>query len=555
MLQVYDGRRSRAMSRFSSTRRCCAVLACLSGLIVSASASSHDQAEQIGHVHFPISCGADVQRGLEYALAMLHSFWFPQCIDAFIDLTKAQPGCAMAFWGLAISQRSNPLTGEPSRENTKRGWEAIQQATRLEAQTPRERDYVSAMSAYYEDWDKRDYRSRILRYEAAMEDVYRRYPEDLEAAVLYALALNEAITVLPADKTYSRQLQAARILDGVLSKDPEHPGALHYLIHSYDFPGLAQRGLDAANKYAAIASSAPHARHMPSHTYSMLGMWDESIRSNQAALSIAKSYVHAMDFMVYAHLQMAQDEKAKGLVEASAALRKSAPAANQRTPTGSVLTVYTAHAAIPARYVIERGAWREAAVLEPHLSSPVGDAITHFTRAMGFARLGDGVRAREEIETLRGLRDELTQLQQDYWAQQVEIQRKAAAAWVALLDGDNSGARSLMRSAADAEDASEKHVAMENRLWPMRELLGELLLAINEPRSALQEFEASLALSPNRLRGLYGAAKAAQRTGDNSKAAGFYERVLSLARNADSNRQEISEAQAFLVPHREPGAR
>ena len=279
----------------------------------------------------------------------------------------------------------------------------------------------------------------------------------------------------------------------------------------------------------------------------MLGMWDESIRSNEAALGIAKNYVHAMDFMVYAYLQLAQDGQAKRLVETSAGLQKTVPAAGQRTPTGSVLTVYTAHAAIPARYAIERGAWREAAALEVHHTSPVGDAITHFTRAMGLARLGDSVRAREEIEVLRGLRDELTQLKQDYWAEQIEIQRKAAAAWVALAEGDKAQALSLMHSAAEAEDASEKHVAMENRLWPMRELLAELLLAVDEPVLALQEFETSLAISRNRLRGLYGAAKAAQRMGDRSKATGFYKQVLSLTKNADSSRQEIAEAQAFVA--------
>lgn len=535
------------MTRFNFSRLTRALLGLFTGLIVSGSAASHDESDHIGKVHFSSSCGEEAQRGLDYALAMLHGFWFPQCINAFTDLTKAQPSCAMAYWGLAMSQRTNPLTGEPSRENTKRGWEAIEQAKILEAKTQRERDYVAAMSAYYRDWETLDFRSRILSYEEAMEHVYRRYPEDVEAAVLYALALNEAITVLPADKTSSRQLKAARILEEVLSKDPEHPGALHYLIHSYDFPGLAERGLEAANKYASIAPGAPHARHMPSHTYSMLGMWDESISSNEAALGIAKNYVHAMDFMVYAYLQLGQDGQAKRLVEMSAGLQKTVPAAGQRTPTGSVLTVYTAHAAIPARYAIERGAWREAAALEAHHVSPVGDAITHFTRAMGLARLGDSVHAREEIEMLRSLRDELTQLKQDYWAEQIEIQRTAAAAWVALSEGDKAQALSLMRSAADAEDGSEKHVAMENRLWPMRELLGELLLAVDEPVLALQEFETSLAISRNRLRGLYGAAKAAQRIGDRSKATGFYTQVLGLTKNADSSRREIAEARAFVA--------
>ncbi len=513
--------------------------------------AAHEQTQRVGQVHFPVSCVEEAQRGLEYALAMLHSFWFPQSINAFVDLAKAQPDCAIVYWGVAISQRSNPLAGSPPAENLRRGWDAIERAKKLEAKTQRERDYICAMSAYYQDWEKTEDRSRILAYEEAMEKLAQRYPEDVEAAVLYALSLNEAITVLPADPTYSRQLKAARILEDVLRKQPEHPGALHYLIHSYDFPALAEKGLEAAKRYAFAAPDAPHARHMPSHTYSMLGMWEESIESNEAAVAIAKNYVHAIDFMVYAHLQMAHDAKAKALVDSSATLRKTTPNSAQRTPTGSLLTVYTAHAAIPARYAIERGAWAEAADLEVHNTSPVGDAITHFARAMGFARMGMRDGAHQEIDALRALRKELIQSKQDYWAEQIDIQQKAATAWVSLMEGDKAQAIALMRSAADMEDASEKSVAMENRLWPMRELLGELLLELDQPTLALREFEASLAISRNRLRGLHGAARAATQSGDRAKASTFYERIVTLTRDAESNRQEVAEARNFLLTHRE----
>ena len=524
------------------------LLSTLVALTFTGPAASHDdEAERLGKVHFPISCNAEVQQGFDRALAMLHSFWFPQTNNAFAEVAKADPGCAMAQWGIAISQRSNPLVGAPAPDMMKRGWEAIEKAKNLSAKTQRERDYIAALDLYYQDWDKADYRTRVLAYEKAMELVYLRYPKDLEAAVLYALALNEAITVIPADKTYSRQLKAAGILQEVLSKQADHPGALHYLIHSYDFPALATRGLPTANLYAAAAPSAPHALHMPSHIYSMMGMWEESIQSNQAALGVAKNYVHAMDFMEYAYLQMAQDRRAERVMNESIALQQAVGTAAQRTPTGGILTVYTAYAAIPARYAIERGAWGEAAALELHPRSPVGDAITYFTRAMGFARLGQPALAHKEIDALQLLRDELINAKQGYWVEQLEIQRQAASAWTALAEGNRTEALMLMRSAADLEDGSDKHVAMENRLWPMRELLGELLLELNEPALALKEFEASLEVARNRLRGFYGAARAAQMMGDQRKAAALYEEVLKLAKNADSDRKEIEDAKAFLA--------
>jgi tetratricopeptide (TPR) repeat protein len=503
--------------------------------------------EKLGKVHFPISCSTEAQTQFNQALAMAHNFWFPQSVNAFSEVTKTDPGCAMAHWGIAISQRANPLVSPPQAPALKRGWEAVEKAKALGAKTERERDYIAAIESYYKDWEKLDYRTRVLAYEQAMEQISLRYPEDPEATVFYALALNEAITVLPADKTYARHLKAAAILDKVLQKDPDHPGALHYLIHSYDFPPLAARGLPAAQRYAGVAPSAPHALHMPSHIFSMLGMWQESVRSNQAAITVAKSYVHAMDFMAYAYLQGAQDQEAKRIVDMSAALQKAQSGALDRTPTGAVLTVYTASAAIPARYAIERGAWAEAATLQPSPSASAADAITHFTRAMGFARSGDAGNARKEIDKLQSLREELLQSKDGYWAEQVEIQRMAGAAWVAHAEGKKADALRLMRSAADLEDASEKHVAMENRLWPMRELLGELLLGTNEPAQALKEFEVSLQAARNRYRGFYGAAKAAERLGDRQKAKAFYEKLIAVCNQADTERPELQEARAFLA--------
>ncbi len=354
--------------------------------------------EQLGRVHFPTSCSAAAQAQFERAVAMLHAFWYPQGPNAFAEVTKTDPNCAMGYWGIAISRRANPLVGPPEPSVLKIGWEAVEKAKAIGVKTQRERDYITAIEAYYKDWEKVDYRTRVLAYEKAMEQVYLRYPEDREAAVFYALALDGAVTVLPADKTYTRPLKAAAILEKVLAAQPDHPGALHYLIHSYDFPPLADRGLPAAQRYDAVAPSASHALHMPSHIFSMLGMWQESIKSNRAALTVAKAYVHAMDFMVYAYLQGAQDGEAKRVVEESMALQKIQAPQVERSPTGAVLSVHTAFAAIPARYAIERGAWAEAAALQPRPSTPAADAITYFTRAMGSARSGDLTSAGKDIQ-------------------------------------------------------------------------------------------------------------------------------------------------------------
>jgi tetratricopeptide (TPR) repeat protein len=508
-------------------------------------AGAHD-GESLGRVDFPISCSAAQQQPFNRALSMLHSFWFPQAPKAFALIAEAEPDCAIAYWGMAISARANPLVGAPTVAATKSGWELLQKAKAAGIKTERERDYIAALDEYYRDWEKRDFPERVLAYEGAMDRLRARYPDDVEAAVLYALALNEGITVAPADKTYSRHLKAAQICEAVLAKQPDHPGALHFLIHSYDFPALASRGAAAAHHYANVAPSAPHALHMPSHIYSMLGNWGESIKSNQMAVDAAKGYVHAVDFMVYAHLQLGQDQAARRWLQYMVDLQKTAPAA-QRTPTGALLSVYTAYAAIPARYAIERGAWSEASALEVHSTAPPADAITHFARAMGMARGSDVTGARGEIATLQSLREELVRLKDNYWAEQVEIQRQAALAWVAQAQGRKVAAVELMRAAADREDASEKSIAMENRLWPMRELLGELLLEQKQGMAALKEFEKSLATARNRLRGYYGMARAAEMSGKRREAAEYYAKLAELTEQSDSERKEIQQAKAFLA--------
>ena len=525
----------------------CVILLAFLGTSLLAGQQAPADREKLGKVHFPVSCSADAQRQFDRALGMLHSFWYPQGLDAFAEITTTNPDCAMAYWGIAISARANPLAGPPGTAALERGWQAVEKALAAGARTPRERDYIAAMDTYYRDWQTRDYPTRVLAYEAAMEQLHRRYPDDAEGALFYALAINEAVTVLPADKTHARPLKAGQILERVLAAQPEHPGALHYLIHSYDFPSLASRGLPAAERYADVAPSAPHALHMPSHVYSMLGMWQESIRSNQAALLAAKTYVHAMDFMTYAYLQGAQDREAERLIEASRTLQETQAPPAAASPTGAILGVHTAFAAIPARYALERGRWAEARALRLRPAYPAADAITCFARAMGAARSGDVAGARQEIAQLQQLRATLQQAQDVYWAEQVEIQRLAAEAWTAQAAGQTNEALKLMRAAADLEDATEKHVAMENRLWPMRELLGELLLALKQPADALQAFELSFKAAPNRFRGFYGAARAAEQLGNRAQAGRYYEQLVALSSLADSDRPELTEAKAFLA--------
>ncbi|MBV8341009.1 MAG: hypothetical protein JO173_01390 [Gammaproteobacteria bacterium] len=477
---------------------------------------------------------------------MLHSFWYPKDLKAFKELADTDPSCAMAYWGMAMSRRANPLVGAPDAAVLQEGLEAVGKARAVGAKTPRERDYIDAIETYYKDPETRDYRTRVLAYENAMQQVSARYPDDSEAAIFYALALNEAVTVEPADKDYMRQKKAIAILEKVLAAQPDHPGALHYLIHSTDFPPLAAQGLEAANRFGSVAASSPHALHMPSHVYSMLGMWDESIKSNEASLNVAPTYVHAMDFMEYAYLQQGRDREAKGLVERAAAVQKTQAVATSSV-TGAVLAAYTAVSAVPARYALERGAWAEARALEPNESTPVADGITYFARGMGAVRGGDTAAAKKEIAQLQSIRQRLLESKNDYWAEQTDIQIAAITAWVAYARGQKTEAVRLMRSAADREDGSEKHVAMENRLWPMREILGDLLLAMHQPARALKEYEISLQAARNRFRGFYGAATAAEQTGDRAKARDYYEKLIALGGHSTGERPEVAEAKKYLA--------
>jgi tetratricopeptide (TPR) repeat protein len=520
-------------------------------LVASAWADNERRAgepEKLGRVHFKTSCTPEAQKEFERALAMLHSFFFPETVKAFVAIPTTDPKCAIAYWGIAISQRPNPLVGPFDAATLKRGLDAIEKGEAIGPKTQRERDWLAALKEFYKDYDKVDQDTRTKNYEKAMERLTVKYPDDVEAKVFYALALNETFD----HKSMEPLLKAIKILEPIDKKYPDHPGVTHYLIHSYDFPPIAQRGVPAANKYAQIAPSAPHAQHMPSHIYSMVGMWEESVKSNWRSVAVANDYVakakldgtlggvpHAYDFMAYAYLQMGQDMKARALIPDTMAIKKL---------IGVPLAGSTARAAVPARYMLERQDWQGAAQLQPlGTGYPMAEAITYFARAMGNARSGDTAAAQADIEKLKEQQAALEKAGQGYWAGQVEIQVLGAQAWTAQAQGNKSEAIKLMRAAADLEDASEKHVAMENRLYPMRELLGDMLMAQGESVAALKAYETSLKNAPMRLRGFYGAAKAAEFSGDQKKAREYFEKLARLTRNSDGDRSELREMKQRLA--------
>jgi tetratricopeptide (TPR) repeat protein len=524
-------------------------------LSVAISATAHDETTQdkhsegYGSVHFPVSCSPAAQQQFDRAMTMLHSFFFPETIKAFTAVVELDPQCAMAYWGIAISQRPNPLVGPWDAATLQRGVGAIAKGKAL-AWTDREIAWLDSMELFFKDYQTVDQNTRARRYEQAMARVYEQYPDDDEAGVFYALALNETASL--ADKTYTQQLKAAAILERLDAKHPDHPGITHYLIHSYDYRPLAERGIAAANKYASIAPSAPHALHMPSHIFTTLGMWQPSIDANQRTVDSAQAYaaknhpgvarpdvLHAYDFMEYAYLQLGQDAQAKRLVDDLAGISKV---------TRASIVVDAAFAAIPARYTLERADWQAAALLTPYPSPyPYARAIGHFTRALGAARTGKPDQTRSDIASLRALGDEDLAHQQEYWAGQTNILIQAASAWLALAEGKKDEAKSMMRSAVALEDGAEKHVAMENRLYPMHELLGYLLLETGESQAALVEFETALAQTPNRLRGYYGAATAATLAGDAATARSYYAKLLNLGADPAAARPEFAEARRYLA--------
>jgi hypothetical protein len=502
------------------------VLAALLPPPAAAADEGHSHAgEKLGKVDFKVTCAPAAAARFPRAAALLHSFAYAEARKAFEDVLAADPRCAMGHWGVAMTlfhpvwAAANPAAA-PSPDELQRGAAAVERAKALGGGDEREKAYIQAVDAFYSTAG--DYATRALAFETAMEGVHRRHPRDQEAAIFYALALLG--NAPPTDKTYARQKQAAALLNAVLPQEPEHPGVAHYIIHSFDYPPIAELALPAARAYSKIAPSAPHALHMPSHIFTRLGLWDESIASNLDSAAAARRWVarshpgatsfdelHALDYLEYAYLQTCRAKEADAVLETTARV--------ERVDEPQFAAAY-ALAAVPARHALERRDWRAAQAVALRPASFPWDrflntqALVEFAHALGGARGGAPDQGRAAYDRLAALQKTMLQRKDAYWAGQAEVQRLAAGAWVAQAEGRGAEALSMMRAAADAEDASEKHPVTPGQVLPAREQLGDLLLEQGQAGPALEAYEASLAVAPNRYNSLSGARRAAEKAGD-----------------------------------------
>lgn len=524
------------------------------GLLLAASAAA-GQADQrragTGPVRFDTSCDPTTRATFTDGVAQLHSFEFPAAVRAFDAVLAADSTCAIAYWGLAVSAWGNPFAaGIKPNGQLERGLALVQRGRTLDRGTERERAYLAAVGRLYDRFRETSQTTRLGAYRDALGALAARYPDDDEAAIFHAMAL--AIAADPNDKSYEAQRRAGRILERLSSRLPNHPGIAHYLIHAYDIPALAREGLPAANSYARIAPTSSHALHMPSHTYTRVGKWSESIATNVRSARVAaevKSFaeaLHASDYLMYAYLQTGQDAAARRVLD-------SLPSyARQFDPTltsagAPPAAGFFAMAAIPARYALERGDWKGAARLSVRETSfPFTDAITWFARGIGAARSADTTVAADAVRHLAALRDKLSEGGEGYWTQQVDIQRRGVAAWLAFARGAKSQGLTEMRATADLEATTEKNAMTPGPIVPARELLGEMLLAAGDAAGALQAFEATLLTEPDRFRAIAGAMRAAQAAGDSAGVRRYAQELSRVAERGDRpGRAELVKARAM----------
>ena len=507
---------------------------------------------EFGEVNFVLSCDESTQETFDLAVSLLHSFEHQEAEKAFVQVLDVDPYCAMAYWGVAMSKIGHPKWA-PSQHDFEEGVKILELAATIE-QTDREQEYINAVAAYYdykEEYDKADHEVRSQRMAQKMGEIYERYPDDKEAAILYALAL--FTTADPEDKTYAFQRKAGQILESIYPDQPNHPGISHYIIHNYDNPVLAHMALNSAREYARIAPGSAHAQHMPSHIFTRLGLWDESINSNINSASSAVCYaeemrmeghwgneIHAMDYLVYAYLQKGDNEKASEQFEYLQTIKIL------EETSGYNFT------AIPVRMVLENKRWKDAAELEFQETNveienyPWTKALVHFAKSLGASRSGNLELAENELAQLEAIQQELIQKNDPYQANQVMIQIKSALAWIEFAKGNNEVALASMIESADMENKTEKHPVTPGEVLPARELLGDLLMAMDQPNEALIAYEISNELSPKRFNGVYGAASAAKTLGDQKEAAMYFEQLLKLAEGVNSNRLELEEAREYL---------
>jgi hypothetical protein len=525
---------------------CAIALLAASGL---AQEHQHGKGEKLGVVHFATSCNSGAQQEFDRAVALLHSFQFNRAIQSFNAALKIDPACGIAHWGIALSQWSNPFAaGMKESSQLQAGRESAERGKTAGARTERERAYIAAVANLYSNFESTPQRARLLAYRDAMEGLASKYPADQEAQIFYSLAL--AASEEPSDKTYAARLKAGAILEKLFREEPDHPGLAHYIIHTYDVPPLAGKAITAARRYSDIAPDAPHALHMPSHTFTRVGYWQDSIDSNRAAAAASRRVaqtaeeLHASDYQVYAYLQTAQDEAARKLLEALPEIASRFDPKVVVSGAAGPEAGYFALAAIPARYALERRDWQRAAELEPRQTPfPYTDAITWFARGIAAARLHDGAKAQASVAALENIRTRLEKAKDSYWAGQVEIQRLEVNAWNSLARGRKDLALTMMQSAAEMEDATDKKAITPGPLAPARELFGEMLLELNQPAQALEQFEATLKKEPNRFRALYGAARSAHLSGNREASRKYFAELLQICEHADKpGRAEVQEA-------------
>ena len=533
--------------------------AVVAGFVLALAASclaqehQHGNSEKLGTVHFATSCNEVAQKEFNRAVALLHSFQFSRAIEGFNAVLGEDATCGIAYWGTALSDWSNPFApGMKDKSQLQAGRESAERGKTVGAKTERERAYLGAVGKLYSDYEGTPQRARLIAYRDAMGEVAAKYPEDHEAQIFYALAI--AASEDPADKTYAGRLKAGAILEKLFEQEPAHPGLAHYIIHTYDVPALAGRALVAARRYSEIAPDAPHALHMPSHTFTRTGYWQDSIDSNIAAAAAARregqtaEELHASDYEIYAYLQTGQDEAARRIVDSLPEIASRFDPKAVISGAGSPSTGYFALAAIPARYALERREWKQAAQLtQLETPFPHTEAMTWFARGLGAGQLGQAQAARESVAALKQIRERLLKAGENYWAQQVEIEELEVGAWAALAEGKKEEALRQMKSAAGLEDGTEKSAVTPGPLAPARELLGEMLLEMKEPAQALEQFEATLTKEPGRLRALYGAGRAAQLSGRREASQKYFGELLKVCGRADKpGRAEILEAQRAI---------
>ena len=513
-------------------------------------------AAQFGSVDFEMTCNEKAKKDFNLAIELLHSFEYDESEKVFAKVIDESPECAMAYWGVAMCN-FHTLWTPPTGVELQKGSKAIEIANTISKKSVRETAYINAIATFYKDWNKTDHHTRCINYEKAMEKIHTTYPDDKEASIFYALSLDASAN--PNDKTYTNQKKAGAILNAIYPLEPNHPGIIHYIIHTYDYPGLAELALPAARKYAAVAPNSAHALHMPSHTFTRLGLWDECIKSNLASVASAKCYaeqagikghwdeeLHGMDYLMYAYLQKGENKLANEQLKYLETITEVHPAN---------FKVAYAFAAIPSRFLLENKNWDIAATLQvpPAIFSwiqfPWQESIIHFTRLLGAAHLGKIKDANMELVKLNLLHDTLEKQKDAYKSLQVAIQIKTGEAWIQFANGKTTEALNLMKLAVNLEDGTEKHPVTPGEVLPARELLGDMLLQVKQYKNALLAYETVLQKCPNRFNSLYGAGLAAEKSGQKQKAAFYFKQLLTISDAVNSDRPELVDTRKFLAVH------